>query len=59
MVYTCMLSLSGHVEANFIKYAAPKLQGVKAGIRIIDGPRTPEEYQKYAQRQGWKMEEDP
>ncbi len=58
-VFTCMLSLTGQVEANFIKYAAPKLQGVKGGIRIIDGPRTPEEYQIYAQSQGWKMEEDP
>lgn len=58
-VFSCMLSLSGQVEANFIKYAAPKLQAIKGGIRIIDGPRTPDEYQKYAQAQGWKMEEDP
>lgn len=59
MVWSCMMSVSGQVETNFIKYAAPKLKGVRAGIRIIDGPRTPEEYQKYAQRQGWKMEADP
>lgn len=58
-VYSCMMSVSGQVEANFIKYAAPKIQGIKGGIRIIDGPRTPDEYQVYAQSQGWKMEEDP
>jgi hypothetical protein len=58
-VYSCSMSLSGQVEANFIKYAAPKIQGIKGGIRIIDGPRTPDEYQIYAQSQGWKMEEDP
>jgi hypothetical protein len=55
MVYSCMLSVTGQVEANFIKYAAPKLQGVRGGVKIIDGPRTPDEYQKYAQSQGWKM----
>lgn len=59
MVYSCMMSVTGQIEANFIKYAAPKLQGVKGGIRIIDGPRTPDEYQVYAQSQGWKMENDP
>lgn len=58
-VFSCMMSLSGQVEANFVKYAAPKIQAVKGGIRIIDGPRTPDEYQIYAQNQGWKMEEDP
>lgn len=58
-VYSCMLTLSGQVEGNFIKYAAPKLQAAKGGIRIIDGPRTPEEYQALAQKQGWKMIKDP
>lgn len=58
-VFSCMMSVNGQVEANFVKYAAPKIQGIKGGIRIIDGPKTPDEYQIYAQSQGWKMEEDP
>jgi hypothetical protein len=58
MVYSCMMTLSGQVEANFIKYAAPKIQGIKAGLFILDGPKTPEEYLIYAERQGWEMEGD-
>ena len=58
MVFTCMMTVSGQVEANFIKYAAPKLQKVRGGIRIIDGPKTPEDYIKYAEAQGWSMEAD-
>jgi hypothetical protein len=58
MVYSCMMTVNGQVEANFIKYAAPKIQGVRGGIRIIDGPKTPEDYIKYVAKQGWKMEED-
>lgn len=58
LVYSCMMTMNGQVEANFVKYAAPKLQGVKGGIRIIDGPKTPEEYIAQAAKQGWKMEAD-
>lgn len=58
MVYTCMMNISGQVEANFVKYAAPKLQGVRGGIRIADGPKTPDEYVKYVRKQGWEMAAD-
>jgi hypothetical protein len=55
MVWSCMCSFSGQVQADFIKYAAPKLQGVKAGIFIIDGPKTPAAYANAAAAQGWEM----
>ena len=55
MVWSCMMSVSGQVRADFIKYAAPKLQGVKAGIFIIDGPKTPKAYAVQASEQGWEM----
>lgn len=59
LIWTCPLTLNGQVEANFIKYAAPKLQAVRGGVRIIDGPKTPETMFQYAEKQGWKMEKDP
>ena len=55
MVWSCMMSLMGQVQADFIKYAAPKLQGIKGGIFIIDGPKTPKAYQEQAADQGWEM----
>jgi hypothetical protein len=53
------ISLQGQLEVSFIKYQAPKLQTVSGGIRIIDGPRSPDAYQEEVQKQAWKMEEDP
>lgn len=58
-VFSCPITLNGQTECSFIKYIAPKLQTVRGGIRIIDGPATPEEYLKYAKAQGWVMENDP
>jgi hypothetical protein len=58
MVWSCMMSVSGQVQADFIKYAAPKLQGVKAGIFIIDGPKTPQQYAVEVSEQGWAMQGD-
>lgn len=57
-VFSCPLNLNGQVQVDWIKFAAPKLQGTAGGIYIIDGPRTPEEYRKYAKKQGWQMIED-
>lgn len=59
LIWTCPMNVTGQVQADFIKFAAPKIQGTTGGIRIIDGPKTPETLQKYAQTQGWKMEKDP
>jgi hypothetical protein len=36
---------------------APKLQDARGGIYIIDGPKTPDQYQQYL-KQGWAMEGD-
>lgn len=58
LIWTCPMNISGQVGADFIKFAAPKIQGTTGGIRIIDGPKTPETMQKYAKAQGWAMEGD-
>lgn len=58
LIFTCMAQLECVVEATFIRYAAPKLGKVTGGVKIIDGPKTPEAYQSLAQKQGWSMEED-
>lgn len=59
LIWTCPVNISGQVQANFVKFAAPKIQGVRGGVRIIDGPKTPETLYQYAAKQGWKMEQDP
>jgi len=56
-VYSCVLNLSGQVECSWIKFMAPKLQDARGGIYIIDGPKTPDQYQQYL-KQGWAMEGD-
>jgi hypothetical protein len=58
MVWSCMMSLSGQVQADFIKYAAPRLEGVRSGIFIVDGPKTPPQYLNEVENQGWAMESD-
>lgn len=58
MVWTCMMNVSGQVEANFIKFASPKIQGIKGKISIVDGPKTPKQYQEQVQGQSWDMEND-
>lgn len=58
LVFSCTMTLVGQTEASFVKYASPKLQGTKVSIRIADGPKTPEQYQKYADAQGWSMAAD-
>lgn len=58
-VYSSFVTMSGEVETRFIKFVAPKLQSVKASIRIIDGPATPDAYLEQVQKQGWQMEADP
>lgn len=57
-VFSCMMTFTGQVEANFIKYAAPKLQGFKVTTYVLDGPKTPAAYLKYAEAQGWLMQGD-
>jgi hypothetical protein len=57
-VFSCPITLTGQTECSWIKYLAPKLQKVTGGIRIIDGPATPEAYKIYADQQGWSMEGD-
>lgn len=57
-IYSCAISLSGHVEMNWIKFVAPKLQSVTGGIKIADGPKTPPSYLDSVNAQGWKMEAD-
>lgn len=58
IVYSCIVNISGQTEANWIKYVAPKLQSVKANIKIVDGPLTPPGYIAPVKDQGWEMEED-
>lgn len=58
LIWTCPMNVNGQVQADFIKFAAPKLQGVSGGVKIIDGPKTPDAYLKYALAQGWSMEGD-
>lgn len=57
-VYTSNITLEGQVQADWIKYIAPKLQIVTAEIAIINGPKTPPGYQTQVQSQGWEMEGD-
>jgi hypothetical protein len=57
-VFSSLITLSGQVEASWIKYVAPKLQSVRQKIVIADGPKTPDGYQDLAQNQGWVMEGD-
>ena len=40
-VYVRAINLSGQVPATWVKYAAPKLEVVRAKILIADGPATP------------------
>lgn len=57
-VYSCSIKLEGQTEASWIKYIAPKLNFVKGGIVIADGPKTPPSYKQQVDKQGWKMEGD-
>jgi hypothetical protein len=57
-VFSCPITLTGQVEANWIKYLAPKLQKTRGGVIIIDGPKTPEAYIKEVKDQYWRMEKD-
>lgn len=59
LVWSCYFSMTFKSELTFIEFAAPKIQQVRGGIRIMDGPKTPDEMFQYAERQGWKMEADP
>lgn len=59
LIWSCPMTVSGQVQADFVKFAAPKLQGIKGGVRIMDGPKTPEAYLQYVEKQGWKMQKDP
>jgi hypothetical protein len=56
-IFSCYINLSGQVEANWIKYAAPRFDKVTAKIKIIDGPKTPDAYLAQLE-QGWEMEDD-
>lgn len=40
-VFTSIINMEGTMEANWIKYTAPKLQSVTAKIIITDGSKTP------------------
>lgn len=56
--YKVDINLMGQVQGDWIKYIAPKLQVVRSGILIADGPKTPAQYLQYAEAQGWKMAAD-
>ena len=58
VVYSAVISLTGQVEASWIKYIAPKLQKVTGKISIIDGPKTPPGYQSEVAGQSWQMQGD-
>lgn len=58
-VFSRYITLRGVLPIEFIKWTAPRIDGVKGGIKIIDGPRTPELYQAQVQAQAWKMQKDP
>lgn len=57
-MYYKTITMSGQVELNWVKYVAPRLQDVKGGIHIIDGPRTPPGYADETADQAWDMEGD-
>lgn len=57
-VYSCVVSLEGTVEANWIKFIAPKLYQAKGEILIADGPKTPKAYETQVKDQGWRMAAD-
>lgn len=41
-IYSKYITLSGQVQADWIKFVAPKIQSVKGAIVIADGPKAPE-----------------
>jgi hypothetical protein len=53
------VSLTGQVELSWIKYVAPRLAGVKGGIKICDALVTPENYKEQVLAQGWRLSKDP
>lgn len=55
-IFSRYIELDGQVQANWIKYIAPKLQTVKGEVLIEDGPKAPD-YAIYND-QGWFMIED-
>jgi hypothetical protein len=58
LIWTCPMNVNGQTQANFIKFAAPKIQAVTGQIKIMDGPKTPDSMESYAKNQGWGMNED-
>jgi hypothetical protein len=57
-VFFVETSLTGQVEMNVIKYAAPRLYETYGEIVIADGPRTPSEYRAQVNASNWKMAAD-
>lgn len=57
-IFSRNINLSGQIEINFIKYAAPKLQDVRGVIRIADGPKTPPGTNPQDYPITWQMEGD-
>lgn len=58
VVYACDINLNGQVQADWIKFVSPKLSKVTGGIKILEGPRTPEGYKKEVYNQAWRQEQD-
>lgn len=56
--YRSDVTLTGQIQGDWIKYIAPKIQNVRSGILIADGPKTPTAYLAQAEAQGWKMQAD-
>ena len=58
IVFSRYITLSGQQQIDWIKYIAPKLQIVRGGLVIMDGPKTPPEYAAEIGKQSWVMEGD-
>jgi hypothetical protein len=60
MVFSKYYNLTGKVECNFIKFMAPRFNSARGTIRIMDGPKTPQElFDNQVKYQGWRMQDDP
>jgi hypothetical protein len=58
-VFSRYISITGVLPFSFIKFAAPRLDGVTGGVTIITDELTPSFYLPQANAQGWKMQNDP
>lgn len=66
-IYSTFITLNGTVEANWIKYVAPKIEKVQTRMKIgqvvsstadLKKIMTPEQYRKIVASQSWEMADD-